>query len=691
MSQRKNAFDFMIGVTVFLLLVSTKQTLSAGCGTATSYPIRSAKPYAELKLAFKDLEISRKPTPPTSYQQMNFSSCTSALSFDDSVAECSHRSMRLCEVNENAADKCSFWTSTFCGVDESRVRMVNGQQICSDPKIAKALTVSCCADVYPQGSLPVCADCPTGMLPKPQWTRTSDKERGLSICAKAVSRPNVLFIVSDDLRYFDPDTTDVMPNLSQFAKQGVFFTNAHSQMAMCSPSRSSFLTGLRPDFTRLYEIGDNLRRTKNIVTLPQAFKKEGYITIGFGKIFDGRSSGGRLDQDFPQSWTVRPDSLAAATWSGSRPDADCGYEGDPFFNAQTFPRPFSQCIKQATTEVEENTRFATRKYLPDEIQAQWAMDKIHEFALTPTQPFFLALGFLRPHLPFVAPQKHFARWPRSAFPFNTTINGRRDQIYTKGAYGVQESKSYSGFVLSGDNLAPVPKVHERYLHAYHASCSYVDELLGKVVGTLREYPALADNTIIVFLSDHGFHLGEHEFYAKKTVYEQATHVPLLLFGASKFFPVQGIKVTTPVELVDLVPTLHEMAVLQPKTSYQGTSLVPFFRSVDRVLQTKSVALSQFNAFGPLRRKVMSYALRGNQFRYVVHWDYTTKNVAFEELYNYLVDSHELTDVKERAEHSDVLQTFRNIFQLYIAGGNKAKNYDGYQQLVEHVSTFDKGL
>ena len=451
-------------------------------------------------------------------------------------------------------------------------------------------------------------------------------------------------------------------------------------MAMCSPSRSSFLSGLRPDYTKLYTIDDNIRSVKGLLTIPQGFKQNGYTTVAFGKVFDGRSSGGRDDQDYPASWTVRPISFKAAEWSHTSNNTNCGY-GDPYWSKKLDPRPLGQCIEDEANET--SLLFGTRNYLPDEKLANLAIGALNQFSKNPSQPFFLAVGFLRPHLPFVAPQRHFRKWPRSAFPLNQSIDGSRNDIYAPVAYTNSEADSYTDWTGSPKHLTPHPTTYERYLHSYYASSSFVDEMLGKVVSTLRSYPTMADNTIILFFGDHGYHLGEHEFYNKKTVYDLGTKVTFIRFGPNKFFPRQGINVTTPVELLDLKPTLYEMAGISLKAPYHGTSLTPLFRAVDPVTQVKSVALSQFYAFGAYRFSVMSYGIRGSRYRYVVQWDYVDKSILHEELYDYIADPLELINAKTYPENANILAAYRHLFQVYHS------NLGDYQNLT--LDSFSNGF
>ena len=499
-------------------------------------------------------------------------------------------------------------------------------------------------------------------------------------------RPNFLFVISDDMRLINPfeDELNAMPSIQAFARGtrgtrgGAFFTNAHSQMAMCSPSRSSLMSGLRPDSTKLYQINSVMRKSKTkITTIAEALKKSGYRTIGVGKIMDGRVSGGWQVQDFPLSWSQRVNNTKSAAWDKNLTMPNCGY-GDARFHPKTNKKPFTQCAFRPDVRIPRaKIRVPSRDGLPDYDLLQVALDTLDDLSKKPDEPFFLAVGLLRPHLPFVAPQSHFARWPREIFTNHTQYpyHPFRDDVYQPPLYRNREFSTYTGWTIKAKKPGPLAGVnrHARAVHSYIAACSMVDEVFDSLVAALdSKPPEIRDNTVVIFFSDHGYHLGEHGIYGKKTVYEAATRVPLLIMG-SMFSNM--VRVDSPVELIDLMPTIMQLAQVTDQApsplGYQGISLLPLFESSQPVKKVKAVALAQFYGFNGYG-KLMSYAFRGSRYRFVVHYRTVQKKILFSELYDYKTDPRELTNLltDPTVDTSHIAPKFHALFRLYLDDMNE---------------------
>ncbi|XP_046381439.2 iduronate 2-sulfatase-like [Haliotis rufescens] len=390
----------------------------------------------------------------------------------------------------------------------------------------------------------------------------------------ARARMNVLFLVSDDMRpelsiFEGPDFPSPVhppmhsPNLDALARRSLLLKRAHVQQAVCSPSRSSLLTGRRPDTTHVYNLQDYWRVVGgNFTTIPQYFKENGYRTIGSGKIFH---PGHASDNNDPISWT------------------------DPYFEAGTEANAFVYKDKVSWMNVPMD--LLKNNSLQDTQNADFAIKMIREAApqaRSGERPFFIAQGFHKPHLPFVAPQMFFDMYPESSIslPANPYAPDKMPDI-AWSSYG--ELRNYVDIAklnASGDINSTLPNdVILGLRRAYYSALSYTDYELGRVVKEL-ENQGLANNTIISFWGDHGWQLGEHGEWCKHTDFEIATHAPMMVHVPG--LTDNGIMTEELTEFVDLFPTLVEAAGLTaldlcPENSTnvlvcsEGNSLVPLMK------------------------------------------------------------------------------------------------------------------
>jgi len=488
------------------------------------------------------------------------------------------------------------------------------------------------------------------------------------------SRPNVLFIAVDDLK---PtlgcygDTIAKTPNIDRIAAQGTTFLNAHTQQAVCAPSRASLLTGLRPDTTKVWDLQTRLRdNLPDVVTLPQFFKQQGYDAVGLGKIFDPRSVDGQVKDD-PASWS-RPYIKEQAN-----PDSELGY-----LNPQTVAR-----IREARAALKggddwekarkavgdtpptEGTEDVPDNAYQDGAFADTAVNLIGELSKA-DKPFFLAVGFKKPHLPFVAPKKYWDLYNRADFP----LAAHREPV--QGAPEIAWQPGWelrSGYAVPKDG--PLPEDLQReLLHGYYACTSYIDAQVGRLLDALKAN-GVADNTIIVFWGDHGWHLGDHGIWCKHTNYEQATRVPLII--ADPKFGDKGGKSTSPVEFLDVFPTLVDLAGLPAAPGLQGASLRPIL--ADPSAKVKDFAVSQFPRQNG-RQEIMGYAYRDDRYRYV-EWvrSYDSKlgkagEMVARELYDYVKDPSEQRNLIDDPEYQETAAKFRETVAALspVQGGKSAK-------------------
>jgi iduronate 2-sulfatase len=435
-------------------------------------------------------------------------------------------------------------------------------------------------------------------------------------------RPNILFIPVDDLR---PELgcygcqTIKTPCIDRLATLGVTFERTYCQQAVCNPSRASLLTGLRPDSIRVWDLYTGFREhMPDVVTLPQYFKDHGYTSIGLGKTFHN---------NIPDSisWTAKPHI------DGFPFDPDAVYLTAENLKIQEDKK--QRMIAQGISRIDplghwyikanavEIADCSDEDYF-DGAQTTLAIRMMKELAVQ-GKPFFLSVGYYRPHLPFNAPRKYWDLYSRDSVPL------AGNQFVPAGSpsyaiHGDQELRSY-------DDCHDLPRPREQpwdvkrqreLVHGYYASVSYIDAQIGRLLDALDALD-LARNTIVVLWGDHGWKLGEHNGWCKQTNYETDTRVPLIISG--KGVKAKGSRCSALTEFVDIYPTLCEMAGFEVPEHLQGTSLVPLL--ADPALEWKQAAFSQFllGRFGPPSDRLqerMGYAIRTDRYRYVewFAWD-----------------------------------------------------------------------
>ncbi len=417
----------------------------------------------------------------------------------------------------------------------------------------------------------------------------------------AEQRPNVLFIAVDDLRTSlgcYGDTLVKSPHIDSFAATARRFDHAYAQQAVCGPSRTSLLTGRLPDNTRVWHNRNLFRDTQpDIVTLPQHFKNNGYHTVSLGKIFSGDER--ELD---PASWS-EPEILKQKGWKNSVL-GDSGGEGKgPAWEAADVPD----------------------EGYPDGKLARLAVEKLTGLQ-SGGKPFFLAVGFFKPHLPFNAPKRYWDLYDPATFDLKD--DGQRVK-------GISEHAHHSHRELGGYRDMPkdehLDAATTRTLrHGYHACVSYTDAQIGKLLAALDQL-GLAQNTIVVLWGDHGWSLGEKDRWCKGTNFERDTRVPLLIRTPGLLAP--GAAASGLVELVDVFPTLAELASLPAPQGLDGRSLVPML--ADPQSPGREAVLSQFaRPFSANTPEFMGYSLRTATHRYTRWITWSARQLVAEELYDY---------------------------------------------------------
>ncbi|MES2466959.1 MAG: sulfatase-like hydrolase/transferase [Verrucomicrobiota bacterium] len=441
-----------------------------------------------------------------------------------------------------------------------------------------------------------------------------------SVAAPAAAKPNVLLICVDDLKPLlgcYGDKTIKSPNIDRLAARSVVFDRAYCNQAVCAPSRNTLMTGVRPSTLGIYDLGTHFRKAApDAITLTQHFKQQGWKTEGMGKILHV----GHGNREDAASWSVPhwPAKSIHYALAESRAASGLTREEALFDNKSAQGLPRGAAFESAG--VPDNA-------YGDGQLAEEAIRRLQATRATPEVPFFLAVGFVRPHLPFNAPKKYWDLYDRAAFP----LPERRTPPDGAPSYAPQfggELRQYAGIPEQGD----LPEDLQRTLiHGYHAAVSYMDAQLGKVLDELDRL-SLTEQTIIVLWGDHGWHLGDHSMWCKHTNYEQATRIPFMI--AAPGISQAGTHSPAMVETVDLFPTLLELAGLPAPAGplkLEGTSLVPVLR--DAAASVKDHILHVYPRGARLGRAIRTATHR------LVEWKVpgASPDTAEWELYDYVND------------------------------------------------------
>jgi arylsulfatase A-like enzyme len=428
----------------------------------------------------------------------------------------------------------------------------------------------------------------------------------MAFCSRAAERPNILFLAVDDMRpllgcYGDAQV--VSPNIDKLAQEGTVFTNAHCQWAVCGPSRVSIMTSLMPETTGVMGFKQMRARIPDLITLPQHLIANGYETTGIGKIFDYRTVDEKFDE---RSW-----SIPYQSHKGTKTMLHA--EGKP--PAGIFDGP-----------VEEHADYQV---------AQGGIALINQLANS-DRPFFLGVGFYKPHLPLVAPRKYWDLYERDAFqihPFQKHATNADPRTYTNSS----EMRTYIDIPEGG--LAADDQKH--IIHGYYACVSFIDDLVGQVLAALKANN-LEKNTIVILWGDHGFHLGDHGQWAKHTNIEQASRVPMIIHDP-RLKNVIG-KTATPAQFLDVYPTLCDLAGISIPEQCQGKSLVPVISGEKERVHHGVVTM----------KRGSSYAYRTDRYRYI-EWVSKSGEVTSRNLYDYEQDPLETVNVAGNPEYEQVVE------------------------------------
>jgi arylsulfatase A-like enzyme len=455
-------------------------------------------------------------------------------------------------------------------------------------------------------------------------------------------QPNVLFIAVDDLNTWlgclNNYSNTKTPNMDKLASQGVLFSNAHCQAPLCGPSRASIMSGLRPSTTGIYGmIDDDKIRSENpatndIVFLPEYFRNNGYYTMGIGKLFHEHAPNGTFDE-----------SGGRVKGFGPVPEKRFVWDGFGTSNRKNYGR----------TSTDWGAFPEADSLMPDHQSADWVIERLNRKY---EKPFFMGVGFLRPHVPLYVPQKWFDMHP---------IDG-----IEVAPYKSDDLDDIPSVALKINDLPMMPSTEwaiesgkwKNIIQAYLACVSYVDYEIGRVIEALQnsEY---ADNTVIVLWSDHGYRLGEKGTFAKHALWEPATKAPLMFVAPN--LP-KGKVIDSPAEMLSVYPTLLELCGLPAYDRNEGHSLVSTMQNTE----------PEEGAFALTTYGMNNHAIRSDRFRYIQYEDST------EEFYDHNNDPNEFTNQTNNAEYKCDIDVLKKYLPKTNANWDKYSSYTFQPYWVE---------
>ncbi|MCI4669202.1 MAG: sulfatase [Bacteroidia bacterium] len=472
-----------------------------------------------------------------------------------------------------------------------------------------------------------------------------------------VSKPNVLFISIDDLRPslgVYGDSIAISPHIDQLASEGITFRETFCQSAVCAPSRASLMTGLRPDSTRVWHLGDKFRELHpDILTMPQYFSRFGYHTVNLGKIFHNYMPDS-ISWDEPD---LRPARYLRKDWL--KRDGETFYISEAVNASQALKRdsllklkPIRYADGWNTGPAWEAANVHDSMYY-DGAQTELAKRILSRLSKT-NKPFYMGLGYFRPHLPFAVPKKYWDLYDPQMIPLppNPELT-KNAPIYSMNS--MYELRHYDGFghIAHPTQSQKIGEDTTRILRqGYYASVSYIDALLGDLMRHMKEI-GIYENTIIVLWGDHGWKLGDHNSWGKMTNYNIDLKVPVIIrYPNQKNRGVHSYEIT---ELVDLFPTICELADLDVPDYMQGRSMVPLMDKPDK--KWKSAAFSQFHRRPKVSadgKRYMGYSINTSTYHYIewYAWNHKTgTRGAFTgaELYDRLADPNETVNIASSKE------------------------------------------
>jgi arylsulfatase A-like enzyme len=510
--------------------------------------------------------------------------------------------------------------------------------------------------------------------------------------AQNSKKPNILFIAVDDLKPIIGaygNTFIKTPNLDRLASRGTTFLNNYCQQAVCGPTRASIITGMRPDYTKIWDLKTQIRTVSpDIVTMPQYLITQGYSTQGIGKVFDPRNVDAGNDK---LSWSVPYYKTDKKYYVPGLGEPAEGRYQDPATKLAV-EKVIKEALAAGKTKAEANEE-AGIKIKPatesldvpdnaynDGANILQAKDILAQLSKS-SQPFFFAVGIAKPHLPFVAPKKYWDLYKREDIkvaPFQDKITNSVGVAY----HNAGELRAYTDIPA---DIAATPQKdfgltlsvekQKELIHGYYAAISYTDAQVGKLLDALDSLD-LSKNTIIVLWGDHGWHLGDHNLWCKHSNFEDATHAPLFISAPG----MKSNKTKSFSEHVDVFPTLCDLAGIPIPAQLQGKSLKPVMKNP--LASVKAYSISQYprssideesDRLGYADANVMGYSIRDKQYRYTI-WmrnsfrstmPFNAASVIGDELYDYKADPLEKHNVVKEKKYEAITAKYKKEMLHYF--------------------------
>ncbi len=478
----------------------------------------------------------------------------------------------------------------------------------------------------------------------------------ISLAAEtAPQKPNVLFIVVDDLRpelgCYGKDYIK-SPNIDRIAKDGMVFNRAYCQQAVCSPSRTSVMTGTRPDTTKVWDLKTYFRvALPDVVTLPQHFKQNGYFVQGLGKVYHG----GFND---PKSWSIPWMNPKAQVYAlpenqelnSHKPAGEPDGDGESKAAVPGEKEPYAAGEIAASRLNTRGPAFECAD-VPDNTYTDGKVGDLAIAALRniagKKEPFFLAVGLVKPHLPFVAPKKYWDLYDPATIRL------------APNPFRPNDAPDYA--ILPGDELRMYHNIPGGHLpddlarqlkHAYYACVSYTDAQVGRVLDELDQL-GLRTNTIVILWGDHGWKLGEHDAWAKHSNVENDVNAPLILSAPG--MKTSGAHTDALVEFVDVYPTLAELAGLPLPGHLEGTSFKPLLDDPKRPWKTAAFSQYPRSVMATHGKDLMGYSMRTDRYRFTVWVDRNDHTkVDATELYDHQTDPQENINIAKKPENVELV-------------------------------------
>ncbi|MFH6771154.1 sulfatase [Gaetbulibacter aestuarii] len=498
-------------------------------------------------------------------------------------------------------------------------------------------------------------------------------------------KKNILFIAVDDLKPLLSNyghSEMITPNFDRLAKMGMTFTNAYVQYAVCGPSRASVMTGTYPDITKVWDLHTDFRKSApDLVSMPEYLISQGYETTAIGKIYHKPSAAPGHDG---KSWSI--------PWI--QPDNFDPKYGDPMFEFYQNPetkKEMQALIDQATSKglnrgklrsyvfdrikpSTEDVDVSDEAYL-DGLYTEEALRKL-DILMKGDKPWFLGVGYQKPHLPFIAPKKYWDLYDEDKIElakFQELAEGTPEFAY----HSFGELRAFSDIPDSLKIGDKIPEAKQRHLiHGYMACTSYIDAQLGKLLDAL-EARGILENTVIVLWGDHGWHLGDHTEWCKHSNFEQATRIPFMFAGPGV---AKNQTSHNPVNLLDTFPTLFDLAGVPISDQAEGISLVPLLDDDPATTVNQDAAFHQYRR-GPR----MGYGIRTDRYRYTLWLDHNYRSfkpykedyIVGEEFYDYEKDPLETKNHVKEPEYQKEVQKLKAELLKHLAkigqDANKIKN------------------